>query len=164
MGTWTALLLFGIVSWWGLWGTAVEHVDVPNGFDWLCSVSLVGIAVSRWLTRYGADRLNYTQPGRERWFNSGRAIEVGVVLLVPGAACWLAMKIIAAHRRAGTQRAVVSILWALWALSGAAGLATAANPAALFVASLINAAAIGTLMLLETKPGRQNESRLAANW
>lgn len=148
-GTWTALALFSLVSWWGLYGAAVEHTDVPNNFDWLCSASLVGIAVSRWLSRYGAERLNASTPGNEWWFNSGRTIEVGIALLIPGAACWLALRIVLAHARAGTCRFRLSALWTLWALSGTTGLAMLDHPMALFADCLLNAAAIAALMWLE---------------
>lgn len=162
-GAWTALVLFGLVSWCGLWGAAVEHTDVPNGFDWLCSAAFLGIVVSRWLTRYCVERFAAPTPGSEGWFDSGRAIEVGAVLLLPGAACWLAFRIIRAHRRAGTHRLKLTTLWTLWALAGAAGQVALplGSSVVLFTASLLNAAAIATLMWMETKPNRQVASRLA---
>lgn len=153
VGTWAALALFGLVSWWGLWGAAVEHTDVPNGFDWICSAAVLGIAVSRWLTRYCVERLTARTPCSEWWFDSGRAVEVGAALLLPGAACWLAFRIILAQRRAGVRRSGRSALWMVWALSGLTGLATLGYPVALFAASLFNAAAIAALMCLETRPG-----------
>ena len=128
-GTWAALTLFGLASWWGLWGAAVEHAAVPNGFG---------------------------------WFNSGRAVEVGAALILPGAACRLAFRIIRAHRREETHRLGLSALWMLWALSGLIGQATLGYPRALFTASLLNAAAIATLMCLESRPNAHVLTRFAA--
>ena len=162
-GTWAALALFSLVSWWGLWGAAVEHTDVPNGFDWLCSMAFVGIAVSRWLARYGVERFTTSTSRSEWWFNSGRAIEVGAALLIPGAACWLAFRVILAHTRAGTRRFHLSVLWALWAVSGTTGPALLEHPVALFAACLLNAAAIATLMCLEPKPRHQSTTRIAGH-
>ena len=161
-GAWAALTLFGLVSWWGLWGAAVEHTAVPNGFDWFCSAALLGTVVSRWLARYCVERLTAPTPRGQWWFNSGRAVEVGAALILPGAACWLAFRIIRAHRRAGTHRLGLSALWMLWALSGLTGQATLGYPIALFTASLLNAAAIATLMCLESRPDAHVPTRFAA--
>ena len=156
-GAWMALGLFGLVSLWGLWGAAADHTDDPSAFDWLFSVVFLGIVVARWLTRFCVERLTPPTPRSEWWFNSGRAIEVGAALLLPGAACWLAFRIIRAHRRAGTQQFGLTALWALWALAGATGQAALLlnSSVALFAASLLNAAAIATLMWIEPKPNRQ---------
>ena len=82
----------------------------------------LGIAVSRWLTRYCVERL--------------------------------AFRIIRDHRRTGTHRFGLTVLWMLWALAGTTGQAALAlnSSVALFAASLLNAAAIATLMWLEPKP------------
>ena len=173
VGTWVALALFGLCSWWGLWGATVEHTGVPNGFGWLLSASLLGVGVSRWLARYGAARLRKPlQPGTG-WLDSGRAVDVGAVLLIPGAACWFALRVMRADdRRRGPTRSQGAVqrgrtaLWALWALAGTAGQAAmiwafaTSVPSAdltpdivLGAASLLNAAAIGMLMYTDSKAG-----------
>jgi len=169
-GTWVAFVLFGLCSWWGLWAAAVEHTAVPNGFDWFFSASLVGIGVSRWLARYGAMRFRKPQRPGTGWLDSGRAVAVGAVLLIPGAAFWFALRVMLADRRRravrrpGTAQRGRTALWALWALAGTAGQvvmiwAMATNDPStdltpeilLGVASLLNAAAIATLMCIEPK-------------
>lgn len=170
VGTWTALALVGLLSWWGLWGEVVEHTSIPNGFDLLISVALAGTAISRWLARYGAARLAPNpQPGRG-WFDSGKALYVGAALLLPGSACWLALRSTLASRRKRSLRRTrtssreLAVLWILWAIAGTTGQAvliwsitmkassTDLTPDIIMQAAiLLNVAAIAVLMCLEPK-------------
>ena len=167
-GTWVALALFGLISWWGLWGAAVEHTQVPNGFDWFFCAALAGIAVSRWLARYGAQQLTPgSTPGNGR-LGSGSALYIGATLLLPGSACWLALRNMPARRREqpdgrpSPPRFARAALWALWALAGTTGQITMIwalmtnSPSTdvtpdiiLGAASLLNAASITVLMCVE---------------
>ena len=169
-GTWVTLALFALTSWWGLWGAVVKHTTVPDGFGWFASVTIAGIAVSRWLAPYGAERLASTPGAGTGWFDLGHGASVGVALLLPGAACWFALRAVLAGRR-GTMagplrkaRSALASLWALWALAGTTGQivmiwATLTNDpssdltpeAVLDVASLLNVIAIAALMCLEPK-------------
>jgi hypothetical protein len=154
-GTWAALAMFALVSWWGLYSAAVERTIAPNGFDWFASMVLAGIAVSRWLAGYGTERVTAAPPGKTGTFDSGDAVAVGIALVIPGGSCWLAARAVLAHRRGETNRRTCSALWMVWAVAGTTGQAIfiwtgALTPSVvLFAASLLNVAAIAALMLLE---------------
>ncbi|MBR7834138.1 hypothetical protein KDL01_12750 [Actinospica durhamensis] len=180
-GTWTALALVGLFAWWGLWGEAVEHTSVPNGFVLLFSLALAGIAVSRWLARYGAVRLVPSARAGAGWFDSGSALYVGVALLLPGSACWLALRSVRVGRlkrsagRTRETRLGLAALWMLWAVAGTAGQtvplvwAMASNdpgtglaPEIILQAGiLLNVAAMGALMYLEPRADPSAERRSA---
>lgn len=180
-GTWTTLALVGFFSWWGLWGEGVEHASVPNGFDLFVSVSLAGIAISRWLARYGAARLAPNpQPGRG-WFDSGEALYVGAALLLPGSACWFALRSALANRRKRSPRRTrktglaLATLWILWAIAGTAGQVvlilsitaqdsnTDLTPDIIVQAAiLLNVAAMAALMYLEPKADPCAQRQLTA--
>jgi hypothetical protein len=176
VGTWTALAPISLFSWWGLWGEGVEHASVPNGFDLFISVALAGIAISRWLAKYGAARLAPTpQPGKG-WFDSGNALYVGAALLLPGSACWLALRTTLTNRRKRTSSPGLAALWMLWAIAGTAGQAvliwpiTTHDPSPdltpdiiMQAAILLNVTAIAVLMCLEPKanPSAQREPTTA---
>jgi hypothetical protein len=169
-GTWTALALVVFFAWWGLWGEAVEHAGVPNGFDLFFSVALAGVAISRWLARYGAARLAPNARAGKGWFDSGNALYVGAALLLPGSACWLALRSVMAGRRkrsAGRTRETsrgLAALWILWAAAGTTGQtvsvwamsstdpSTDLGPDIVLQAGvLLNVAAMAALMCLEPR-------------
>jgi hypothetical protein len=172
------LALVGFLSWSGLWGEGVEHTAVPNGFDLFAAVALAGIAISRWLARYGAARLvPKPQPGKG-WFDSGKALYVGVALLLPGSACWLALRstLASRHRRSPRRTPAMSrglaALWTLWALAGTAGQfvliwsiasrdpGTDLTPDIIMQAAiLLNAASITALMCLEPKTDHSTQRK-----
>jgi hypothetical protein len=168
-GTAVALAVFAFVSWWGLWSPAVEHTAAPNGFDWLASLALAGIAVSRWLARYGAERLIRTPPRKAGLFDSGDAFSIGFVLIVPGGACWFAVRAVLAQRRKARNRLGYSALWLLWALAGTTGQvifpwsADLTPSIVFFAACMLNVAAIAALMFLEptSKPHAVRHVRVA---
>ncbi len=171
-GTWIALALFGLISWWLLWAAAIEPTNGPTGYDWVFTAALAGIVVSRWLARYAAERLGPPAPSGKGWFDSGSAIYVGAALLVPGSACWLILRIILAYHRQTTRGRsrrlchALTALWASWALAGTTGQiiliwelmtgvsGTDVMPDIIFgAASLLNAASITALMCIEPTVG-----------
>lgn len=167
VGAWTALTVFGLLSWLSLVddGTVGDHL-------WFCAAAGAGIQVSRWLARFGAERLTPLRHPENGWFDSGSALAVGFGLLLPGTACWLATRALLsargprAPRRSRAARYVCSASWIVWALAGAAGQflvawLTLANSgtalyqilsAALPAAGLLNAVSMSVLIWFESTP------------
>lgn len=168
VGVWLAVGMFGLVSAEALWVEAVEHGAAFTGFFWLLTVSITGIQVARWLGRFSAHRLavpsGKTAPPHDSWPASGSAVEIGTILLVPGASCWFAFRAAHASITSAWGRHGRAALWALWSLAGTAGQCAVAAvfvpsnqqpdtglgpDIALDAAGLVNALAIALLIALE---------------
>lgn len=161
VGAWSALAVFGLLSLLSL-----VDGEASSGYLWFCAAAGAGIQVSRWLARFGAERLTPLRRPENGWLDSGSALAVGFVLLLPGAACWLATRALLstrgprAARRSRAARHVGAASWIVWALAGTAGqflvlwltLASSGMTPYLLLsaAGLLNAASMSVLIWLES--------------